>query len=108
MYADVFASASTGVEGGDSADGGSVPSGRPFIAESTAAAPAAAPASDELIGTARLELSEVGGALTICWAPIQPQARSVLKVECVMLPQGAATEWQRALAAEGSSPGLFS
>ena len=55
----------------------------------------------ELVGTARLEVGRVGGAPEILWAPVLPRGDYALKIECALLPQGAASEWSAALKTKG-------
>ena len=103
LYADVFVASAAGGAAGAAGEG---KSGAAGLAGGGTAAPNAAghagsfALSDEVVGTARVDLGCIGGAPEICWAPVLPQGENVLKVECALLPQGGATEWHKALAAQ--------
>lgn len=100
LYADIFAPISTSAESGlDARTGCGRRCSGGYSCDTTGASTASG-MQDELAGTARLELTDVRGTPAVHWAQIQPLRESVLKVECALLPKGAATSWQRPLASE--------
>jgi len=69
------------------------------------------PGGEALLGTARMEVHQLGNSVKhtvqlapeVLWAPLEPTRAFSIKMECTLVPRGAAIEWQESLLAAGDA-----